>query len=176
MHDSRIKTGTFYMKTSDGDIFKVGTAGELNVTYDDNEYTDEVNLGLNEEVSLSLSGSIKIDKRNRLFEKRVWYRKRKGKRYILTYRYENIFDNEIKKYKRIFKTIKKMSKRFKKVECEIQRRFYEACLKSEEEERRILDKKDNNWNEYVNKNAEETIYHLNEDIKEFKERCNDETN
>lgn len=114
---TKITTGKLYMQSKDSDeIVEVGSAAELKVDYDQIPI-DELNsiaFGAPSSVmSLTVSKQDIHKLKRALFMHRVWYRKKKGKRYNLTYRYESIFGNN-KQWKQVKKHFKKWQKRYSK--------------------------------------------------------------
>lgn len=98
-----ITTGKVYAQSIDGgEIVEVAPTAELKVDCEPNKkfvYDEMASIAFgvpSETISLDIPKQDMNKIWNALFMHRVWYRKRKGKRYNLTYRYESILASQEK--------------------------------------------------------------------------------
>lgn len=123
-----ITTGKLYMQSKDSDEFvEVSQGGKLEVSeIDYGELDDMTSIAFgvrpdflpkaisSETVSLNISKQDMQKIKHVLLSKIVWYRKRKGKRYNLTYRHESILLDQKKQRKQFNKKLRKWQKRYKR--------------------------------------------------------------
>lgn len=113
---TEIKTGPLYIKTVDGEERMLASTGELKSVELAVDEPISTAFGVTPEVvSFTISGSAVQKLRNVLLKRRVWYKKRKGKRYIWVYRYEDILIDMEKEHKQIKKRLRKWQKRIDKL-------------------------------------------------------------